>query len=127
MRVAGIAALVVSGFLYVQMILGGAMLIDRTTNVHTSLGHFIPLLALIAAIILWRTKPPSRLLRWGGILLFVLTAIQAEVLGTQIDPVPTTDRLFLAAHGINAVLIFAFTLVLAVVAIREVPRVQPSK
>ena len=103
------------------------MLIDRTSNDHIFLGHWIPGLALIAAIIVWRTKPPSRLLRWGGILLFVLTAIQVEILVTQIDPVPTTDRLFLAAHGINAVLIFTISLVLAVVAIREVPRVQPSK
>lgn len=127
LKAAGITALLVAGVIYVQMILGGEMLIDRTTNFHTGLGHFIQLPALIAMIVFWRVKPPSKFLRWGGILLFLLTVIQASALGILIDPTPDTNRVILLAHGLNAAILFALATALSVVAVRELPRIQPTK
>ncbi len=137
MRTAGIAVLVTAGAIYVQMILGGIMLIERTANIHVYFGHGITFLALIAAILLWRVKPRSKFLRRGGILFLILVGLQTEVLGPAITTtglpwfnpslLSLNDQLILAAHGMNAAVVFAISVALSVWAVRELPRAQVTK
>ncbi|MFQ5950527.1 MAG: hypothetical protein ACE5KH_00410 [Candidatus Geothermarchaeales archaeon] len=119
-----VAAVVVAALVYVQLILGGGVLITRAVpgwasevwrDAHVGLGNIIWLLAIIPAVILWRLKPPSRTLRIGGITLFVLTFIQAGIGFAG----PWGSVAVMAAHGLTAALIFAAAVALAVLAVWE--------
>ncbi len=129
MRTAGVAALVAAGAIFVQMILGGTMLLERTVILaHAAVGGIIILgIAPVETIVFWRVKPPSKFLRRGGILLIILTFVQGG-LGGSFYSYDSLDSFLhsipLAAHGMNAALIFAVSIVLLVVAVREVRRVE---
>ena len=124
-KAGGVAALIVAALVYVQLVLGGGVLLSGVSSswgtetwrsAHIGLGHFIPLIAIIAAVILWRLKPPARNLKIGGIALVILTIIQSEFLGNL---GPWGSVAVMAAHGLNAGLVFAAAVALAVIAVKE--------
>ncbi|MFQ5871500.1 MAG: hypothetical protein ACE5IB_05025 [Candidatus Geothermarchaeales archaeon] len=123
-KAVGVATLTLAALVYLQLILGGAMLLHHAEptwvseaweDAHMSLGHSIWFIAIVPAVLLWRLKPPSPTLRVGGLTLVVLSFINT-IFAVQ---GPWGSIAVMAAHGLTAGLIFAVAVALTVAALKE--------
>lgn len=120
-----VSTLILASLVYVQLILGGAVLL-RTVNptwisqawveAHVHLGHSIWFIAIIPAVLFWRLKPPSKPLKISSITLVILSFIQSSIIGVM-DP--WGNVAVMAAHGLMAGLVFAIAVALTVITLKE--------
>ena len=109
----------------VQVFLAGLALFHVSENwdVHVGFGHSIPgLLSLLMLLLAWRGRLPRQTFRLTAVL-FALVLLQTEVFAVIRSSAPVIAAL----HPVNAMLIFALGVALAVRARAPVEDPGPSR
>jgi hypothetical protein len=107
-----------AGIVYLQLLSGGALLIDRQFLDHVILGHMlVPLVPIPLLVVALKASPLSRELRnfrIGAMVVLALSWAQ-NILGTS---GPKENFSVLIAHGANAGILFGGAVALAVLALK---------
>jgi hypothetical protein len=121
LRVLRYLAPIYAGIVYLQLLSGGALLVNRQFLDHVILGHMIvPLVPIPLLVVALKASPPSRELRnfrIGAAIVLALSWAQ-NILGTS---GPQENFTVLIAHGANAGILFGGAVALAVLAVKLPP------
>ena len=121
LRVLRYLAPIYAGIVYLQLLSGGALLVNRQFLDHVILGHmFVPVIPIPLLVVALRARPYTQALRnfrVGAVIVLAVSWAQ-NILGTS---GPQENFTVLIAHGANAGILFGGAVALAVLAVKLPP------
>jgi hypothetical protein len=117
MRVAAAVVMLAALLVFIQLVTGGTFLLEvagyptlkGTSDLHIFMGFFVALVALIAPILAWLSKPKHGALRYSSTIMFVLI-----LLGGSLG----FDKPQLLGHYLFAMIIFGTAIATTFYAVR---------
>jgi heme A synthase len=105
---------VTAALIFYQAVSGAVTVLNfMDVGTHMASGYVVGLVALIAAVVAFASKPAYRRLRYSSVVLFVLVVVQG-LLGFAAQ---TSDQL-VAVHFANALIVYGISIAMMLFAFR---------